>query len=78
MKALISRGNPFIDVMLWVWFALRVLTVAYLGYEQFKAKPGQNERSLSIKTMRWGWALIALSTNKLLASESSERTRKAF
>jgi hypothetical protein len=57
-----SSGHPLIDVVLWVWFALTALAVAYVAYDQFKGGPAQKENSLAMKTMRWGWVLVTLYT----------------
>lgn len=62
MKEMPSSGNHFIDVVLWVWFALTAVAVACVAYDQFKADPRQKESSLAMKTMRWGWVLITLYT----------------
>ncbi|MDP3332230.1 MAG: hypothetical protein Q8S55_09640 [Methylococcaceae bacterium] len=51
-----------IDVVLWTWFALTALAVAYVAYDQFKSEPEQKENSLAMKTMRWGWVLFTLYT----------------
>ena len=60
MKDMSSSGDHLIDVVLWVWFALTALAVAYVAYDQFKA--GQKENSVAMKAMRWGWVLITLYT----------------
>ena len=57
-----SSGHPLIDVVLWIWFALTALAVAYVAYDQFKGGPEQKENSLAMKTMRWGWVLVTLYT----------------
>jgi hypothetical protein len=57
-----SSGHPLIDVVLWVWFALTALAVAYVAYDQFKGGSEQKENSLAMKTMRWGWVLLTLYT----------------
>ena len=62
MKEIASNGNPLIDVVLWVWFALAALAVAYVAHDQFKARPEPMENSLAMKTMRRGWVLITLYT----------------
>jgi hypothetical protein len=62
MKETPSNGNPFIDVVLWVWFALAALAVAYVAHDQFKARAEPMENSLAMKTMKWGWVLITLYT----------------
>ena len=62
MKETPDIGHPLIDVVLWVWFALTALAVAYVAYDQFKAGPERKEHSLAMKTMRWGWVLITLYT----------------
>jgi hypothetical protein len=55
-------GDHLIDVVLWVWFALTALAVAYVAYDQIKGGPEQKEKSLAMKTMRWGWVLVTLYT----------------
>ncbi len=55
-------GHPLIDIVLWVWFALTALAVAYVAYDQCKGGLEQNENSLAMKTMRWGWVLVTLYT----------------
>ena len=62
MKGIPTGGNHFIDVVLWIWFALTALAVAYVAYDQFKTGPGRKQSSLAVKTMRWGWVLITLYT----------------
>jgi len=62
MKDMSSSGDHVIDGILWVWFALTALAVAYVAYDQFKAGPEQKEHSLAMRTMRWGWVLITLYT----------------
>src|SRR5450759_2385641 len=57
-----SSGHPLIDIVLWIWFALTALCVAYVAYDQFKRRPAQKENSLAMKTMRWGWVLVTLYT----------------
>ena len=57
-----SSGHPLIDGVLWIWFALTALAVAYVAYDQFKGGPEQKENSLAMKTMRWGWVLLTLYT----------------
>jgi hypothetical protein len=55
-----SSQGTVIDVVLWVWFALTALAVAYVAQDQFKG--GREEKSLAMKTMRWGWVLLTLYT----------------
>ncbi len=57
-----SSSHPLIDAVLWIWFSLTALAVAYVAYDQFKAGPEQKENSLAMKTMRWGWVLLTLYT----------------
>src|ERR1035437_2972242 len=54
--------TSLIDVVLWIWFALTALAVAYIAYDQFKGGAEQKENSLAMKTMRWGWVLATLYT----------------
>jgi hypothetical protein len=53
-------GDHLIDVILWAWFALTSLAVVYVAQDQFKG--GADEKSLAMKTMRWGWVLLTLYT----------------
>lgn len=53
-------GDHLINIVLWVWFALTALAVAYVAQDQFKGGP--EEKSLAMKTMRWGWVLLTLYT----------------
>ena len=62
MKEMSFSDHPLIDVLLWAWFVLTALAVAYVAYDQFKGGPEQKESSLAMKTMRWGWVLITLYT----------------
>ena len=62
MKETSSSGNHFIDVVLWAWFALTALAVAYVTYDQFKGGPKGKESSLAMTTMKWGWVLVTLYT----------------
>lgn len=62
MKHMSSSGDHLIDVVLWGWFALTALAVAYVAYDQFKAGPEQKENSVAMKAMSWGWVLITLYT----------------
>ena len=62
MNPPLDMGHPLIDGVLWAWFVLTALAVAYVAYDQFKAVPGRKEHSLAMKTMRWGWVLITLYT----------------
>lgn len=62
MKEMSSSGDHLIDVVLWGWFALTALAVAYVAYDQCKAGPERKEKSVAMKAMRWGWVLITLYT----------------
>jgi hypothetical protein len=62
MKNMSSSVHPLVDVVLWVWFGLTALAVAYVAYDQFKAGSEPKEHSLAAKTMRWGWVLVILYT----------------
>lgn len=55
-------GHSLIDGILWIWFALTALAVAYVGHDQFKGGSDQRASSLAMKTMRWGWVLVTLYT----------------
>jgi hypothetical protein len=57
------HGDHIINSVLWVWFALTTLAVASVAQDQFKDGPG--EKSLAMKTMRWGWVLLTLYTGVL-------------
>ena len=56
------NGHSLIDGILWAWFALTALAVAYVGYDQFKGRSDQRASSLAMTTMRWGWVLVTLYT----------------
>ena len=45
----LSSNHPLIDVVLWIWFALTALVVAYVAYDQFKGGPEQKENSLAMR-----------------------------
>lgn len=60
MKEMSSNDHPLIDVVLWAWFVLTALAVAYVAYDQFKGGPEPKDNSLAMKTMRWGWVLVTL------------------
>ena len=62
MNNMSSSVHPLIDVVLWVWFGLTALAVAYVAYDQFIAGSEPKEHSLVTKTMRWGWVLVTLYT----------------
>jgi len=62
MKETPSSGHPQIDGILWIWFALTALAVAYVAYDQFRDGSEQKEDSLAKKTMRWGWVLVMFYT----------------
>ena len=57
-----SSNHQLLDIVLWIWFALTALCVAYVAYDQFKGGPKQKENSLAMKTMRWGWVLVTFYT----------------
>ena len=57
-----SSGHPLVGVVLWLWFAITALALAYIAYDQFKVVPEPKENSLAMKTMRWGWVLVTLYT----------------
>jgi Domain of unknown function (DUF4396) len=44
-----------LNLLLWTWFALTAVSVAYIGYDAFARTP-------SMKVMKWGWVLVALYT----------------
>ena len=52
MKETPSSGHPLIDVVLWIWFALTALSVAYVAYDQCKGGPEQKEGHASIVEKR--------------------------
>ncbi|MDQ6786483.1 MAG: DUF4396 domain-containing protein [Acidobacteriota bacterium] len=44
-----------IDIILWIWFALTAISVAYVAYDLFTSTP-------EMKVMKWGWILVTLYT----------------
>lgn len=58
-----SSGVQLLDAVMWVWFALTALSVAYVAQDQFGG--ASEEKSLAMKTMRWGWVLLTLYTGVL-------------
>ncbi|QNE42258.1 DUF4396 domain-containing protein (plasmid) [Hymenobacter sp. NBH84] len=43
------------DWLLWLWFALTALSVAYVAWDLFTSTP-------EMKVMKWGWVLVTLYT----------------
>ena len=46
---------PFAGYLLWGWFALTALSVAYVAWDLFTSTP-------EMKVMKWGWVLVTLYT----------------
>ncbi len=44
-----------IDIALWIWFALKAVSVAFVAWDLFTRTP-------EIKVMKWGWILVTLYT----------------
>ncbi|MGI8469966.1 MAG: DUF4396 domain-containing protein, partial [Pyrinomonadaceae bacterium] len=44
-----------IDNILWIWFALTAISVAYVAWDLFTSTP-------EMKVMKWGWILVTLYT----------------
>ena len=42
-----------IDALLWIWFALTALSVAFVAWDLFTRTP-------EMKVMKWGWVLVTL------------------
>ena len=57
-----SSGSHLVDAVLWIWFSLTAVSVAYVAYDQFKGGLTKQMDSVAMKTMRWGWVLITLYT----------------
>lgn len=45
----------FPEYLLWIWFALTALSVAYVAWDLFTRTP-------EMKVMKWGWVLVTLYT----------------
>ncbi|GAB3323472.1 DUF4396 domain-containing protein [Hymenobacter humi] len=45
----------FPEYLLWIWFALTALSVAYVAWDLFTSTP-------AMKVMKWGWVLVTLYT----------------
>ena len=45
----------FPEYLLWIWFALTALSVAYVAWDLFTSTP-------EMKVMKWGWVLVTLYT----------------
>jgi hypothetical protein len=43
------------NTVLWIWFALTTLSVAYVAYDLFTSTP-------EMKVMKWGWILVTVYT----------------
>ena len=43
------------DIILWIWFALTAISVAYVAWDLFTNTP-------EMKVMKWGWILVTLYT----------------
>lgn len=43
------------DIILWIWFALTAVSVAYVAWNLFTSTP-------EMKVMKWGWILVTLYT----------------
>ncbi len=45
----------WIDIALWIWFALTAVSVAFVAWDLFTRTP-------EMKVMKWGWILVTLYT----------------
>ncbi|WP_051718523.1 DUF4396 domain-containing protein [Hymenobacter sp. IS2118] len=66
------------DFVLWLWFALTALSVAYVAWDLFTRTP-------EMKVMKWGWVLVTLYTGPVglliywfSCREPSPGTHEAF
>ncbi|MCI1189847.1 DUF4396 domain-containing protein [Hymenobacter sp. DH14] len=55
MKDMPTPPPLFPDYLLWVWFGLTALSVAYVAWDLFTRTP-------EMKVMKWGWVLVMLYT----------------
>jgi len=49
------NGRDPVDLLLWIWFPLTFLSVAYVAYDLIVRTP-------EMKVMKWGWILVTLYT----------------
>ena len=68
----------FPTYLLWIWFALTALSVAYVAWDLFTSTP-------EMKVMKWGWVLVTLYTGPVglliywfSCREPSPGTHEAF
>lgn len=52
------NDNNLVDIVLWGWFALTALSVAYVAYDLVTSTP-------EMKVMKWGWILVTLYTGPI-------------
>lgn len=55
MNAMPAPPPLFPEFVLWLWFALTALSVAYVAWDLFTRTP-------EMKVMKWGWVLVTLYT----------------
>ncbi|MDQ3749042.1 MAG: DUF4396 domain-containing protein [Acidobacteriota bacterium] len=51
----IGYGTNWIDVALWIWFALTAVSIAFVAWDLFTRTP-------EMRVMKWGWILVTLYT----------------
>lgn len=60
MTQTLPHGSEGIHYLLWLWFSLTALSVAYVAYDQ--SQTGDCEQMLAKKMKRLGWVLFTLYT----------------
>ena len=51
-------SHHWIDIVLWIWFALTALSVVYVSWDLITRTP-------EMKVMKWGWFLVTLYTGPI-------------
>jgi len=52
---MLADNHNWIDITLWIWFALTAVSVIYVAWDLIMRTP-------EIKVMKWGWILVTLYT----------------
>jgi hypothetical protein len=55
MKLMQTHNANWVDVTLWMWFAVTAISVLYVGWDLILRTP-------EMKVMKWGWVLVTLYT----------------
>ena len=78
MKDMLTPTPLLPDFVLWLWFVLTALSVAYVAWDLFTRTP-------EMKVMKWGWVLVTLYTGPVglliywfSCREPSPGTHEAF